>query len=77
MRRSPRPPIRLCVPDRDPSSSPLKKFYPAEKYPLRTISAGTPTKPYCQVNIIPKIQALKIKLQNDPLTPPKQTSEKK
>jgi peptide-methionine (S)-S-oxide reductase len=55
---------------------PLRKFYPAEKY-HQDYFRRHPDEPYCQVNIIPKIQALKIKLQNDPLIPPKAESTKK
>jgi peptide-methionine (S)-S-oxide reductase len=53
---------------------PLKKFYPAEKY-HQDYFRRHPDEAYCQMNIVPKIQALKIKLQHDPLTPP-ETSKK-
>jgi peptide-methionine (S)-S-oxide reductase len=56
--------------------APLKRFYPAEKY-HQDYFRRHPDEPYCQINIIPKIQALRIKLQNDPLTPPQQDSSKK
>jgi peptide-methionine (S)-S-oxide reductase len=54
--------------------APLKRFYPAEKYHQDYFRRHS-DEPYCQVNIVPKIQALRIKLKNDPLVPPKAQSD--